>query len=475
MSQTLTQLLNTLSGPEKRYCNLYIKTFSGKDKDNIMINDFLSISQPKKKENSKNKTPVTSGNSTRLFYKLTDALYVYHQESLSPDESAYSRRARVLFTKGLYKEAYRLAERVINSNPQEHHLLKMETIEMRMLQALKTYDADYLNSEYQNDKKRLATLSKEYFNLIEYELLWATLRLESKDSYFFKTKNTLQSPLLKKEEKALSPFAKISFNKIKGFIAVKESDYPIANFHSNRARQLYEKYPYLIVKDPGDYLRTLTTICLSLIFNKLYSEAGDLLSRFDDSPDLFSKSKNAEVITEYFSFKVLMRLILAISNGEFKVPHYEIPELEKFFEKYKDFLPVDQSINTNLCLAVININNSHYRKAIRQINYVLKHSETFRRDIFHLAMMAELSIHYLLGNIELLESKLNSFKRHLATEELPFGFEKDLPNLLGKIIQSPGDKTNFTNLQEKIISNLQEEGKMIYLNFVTLLTIKPVK
>lgn len=474
MSFNLSQLLNTLNGAEKRYCSLYLKTFSNKKGQNKILNDFHSLQHASKKAIVKKKyTP--EGNSTRLFYKLVDALYVFHQESLCTNESVYSRRARLLFAKGLYKEGYRLTEKVVNSNPHEHHLLKMETIELRMLHALKTSDVDYLNTEFKNDKKRLVSLSKEYFNLIEFELLWASFRLESTDSYFFGKKNTLQSKLLKKEVYALSPFAKILFNKIKGFIAVKEQAYPEANYFANRAKQLYEEYPYLIAKDPGDYLRSLANICLSLIFNKSYSEAADILQQFDDSPDLFSKSKKAEVITEYFSFKVLMRLVLAISNGEFKVADYEISELEKLFDKYKDFLPVDQRLNTNLSFAVININNGNYRKAIKQINFVLKHSESFRRDIFHLALMAELSVHYLLGNVELLESKLNSFKRHLTKEELPFGFEKDLPYLLGKIIHSPGDKTNFTNLHDKITSSIQEEGKFIYTNYITLLTIKPVK
>lgn len=475
MSHQLSLLLNSLNGAEKRYCNLHLKTFSGKTQNNVLVNDYENISRNLKKNKSDKHTQITDGNSTRLYYKLIDALCDFHQVTLNPDEALFSRRARLLFSKGLYKEAYRLADKVIESNPQEHHLLKMETIELRMLNALKTSDIEYLKKEFKEDKVRLKNLSKEYFNLIEFELLWASFRLESTTSYFFGTKNTIKSPLLKSEENALTPFAKILFNKTNGFIAVKEGDYPAANFYANRAKLLYEQYPYLIEKDPGDYLRSVNNICLSLIFNKLYSEAAKLLSEFDSERDIFSRSKNAEVKTEFFSVKVLLRLLLAISNGEYKTIDYEIPELERMFEKYKSILPTDQKISSLLSFAIININHGNYRKAIKNLNYVIKHAEIFRKDLFHLALMAELSIHYLLGNVDLLESKLNSFKRHLNQEELPFGFEKDLPPLLNKIIQSPSEKSNFTDLHETIISSLNKENKFIYTNFITLLLLKPNK
>lgn len=467
MSYNLSQLLNTLTGAEKRYCNLYLKTFSNKGTPNKILNDFNSLQRISKKPSSE-KRNITEGNSTRLYYKLLDALFMFHQDSILPDEKQHIRRARVLYNKGFYKEAYKITDKILKQNPNENHLLKIEVIEMRILNALKASNVEYLNTDFSNDKKKLEDLSKEYFNLVDYEILWASFKLESTTSYFFSTKNSSQSNLLKNEDKAISPTAKVLFNKIKGFISIKEGNYPEANFHANRTKILYEQFPYLIKKDPGDYLRSIRNICISLIFNKMYAEADQLLNELENNNFEFINNKNADVITEYFTLLVLIRLDIIIASGKIIEYSKEVAELESKYNNLKELLPLNEKLNANLSFSVINIQSNNYRKALKQINYVLKNAEKFRKDVFHLALMSELAVHFFLDNIELVESKLNSFKRHLNDPDLPFGFEKELPYLLGKIIQTPEEKSNYTQLHHTITKSLEAENKLVYKNFISL-------
>lgn len=470
MSFNLLQLLSTLNGAEKRYCHLYLKTFSNKDTPNKILSDFNLLQRIAKKPSSPKKF-ITEGNSTRLYYKLLDALFMFHQDSILPDEKQLIRRARVLYSKGFNNEALKITEKILNQNPQTNHLIKIEVIELRMLSALKTSDLNYLKNNFSDDKKKLETLSKEYFNLLEYEGLWASFRLESTNSYFFGEKGTIKSKLLQNEEKAISPAAKVLYNKVKGFVAVKEGDYPAANFYANRAKFLYEQYPYLIKKDPGDYLRSLSNMCLALMFNKMYSEAEVILNDFQNHSFEFYKSKNVDVLTEYFKLKVLLRLVLFISAGKILDNFHEIKEHDIIFNELYEALPLDEKLNTHLSFSIFYINSGDYRKALKHINFVLKNAEKFRKDIFHLGLITELCVHYMNNNIDLLESKLNSFKRYINTNESPFSFEKELPHLLGKILQAPEEKLNYSNLHQAITKSLETENKMVYKNFIPLYLI----
>lgn len=470
MSFNLLQLLNTLNGAEKRYCNLYLKTFSNKNKTNKSLNDFNTFQRIAKNPKAVKKN-ITEGNSTRLYYKILDALFLFHQNTILPDQKQYVRRARVLYNKGLYKEAYKITDKILKLNPRENHLLKIEVIEMRIRNALKASNVDYLNSDFNEDKKKLEELSKEYFNLVDYETLWASFKLESTTSYFFGANNTSKSILLRSEDKAISPAAKVLYNKIKGFISIKEGNYPAANFHANRTKFLYEQFPYLIKKDPGDYLRSIRNICISLIFNKMYGEAEQLINELENKGFEFNANKNADVITEYFTLLVLIKLDIIIASGEIAEYTKKIAELELKYNSLKDLLPMNERLNANISFSLINIHSRNYRKALKQINYVLKNAEKFRKDVFHLALMSELVVHFFLENIQLLESKLNSFKRHISEQDLPFGFEKDIPLLLGKIIHSPEEKANYATLHDTITKSLEKENKLVYKNFISLYLI----
>ncbi|MBK7667786.1 MAG: hypothetical protein IPJ32_10860 [Sphingobacteriaceae bacterium] len=87
-----------------------MKTFSNKDTPNKILSDFNSLQRIAKKPSSPKKF-ITEGNSTRLYYKLLDALFMFHQDSILPDEKQLIRRARVLYSKGFNNEALKITEK----------------------------------------------------------------------------------------------------------------------------------------------------------------------------------------------------------------------------------------------------------------------------------------------------------------------------------------------------------------------------
>lgn len=473
MSNSIITLINNMSQAEKRYCKLYLKTFSGKD-GNKTIQD-LELMERVSKSKTKDKKNLTEGNSTRLYYKLLDALFLFHQDQILPDEELYTRRARLLYNKGLYNEADKIAAKILKQHPHENHLLKMEIIELRILNAMKNSNVDYLKNEFNTDKKRLKEISKEYFNLVDYETMWASVKLESTTSYFFGNKNSLNSSLLASEKNAISPAAKILYNKIQGFISIKEGDYPAANFYANRTKSLYQEHPSLIKKDPGDYLRSIRNICISLMFNKMYDEAEKLISELENNPIDFYKSRSADVIAEYFTIQVSIRMDLIISSGKMGEYSDELSKMESRYNSLKDSLPLNESLNANISFSLINIYNGHYRKALKQVNYVLKNASSFRKDVYHLALISELVVHFYLDNVDVLESKIASLRRLANDPELPFGFEKELPAIFTKLLDAPNNKALYDHLYKVVNDSLEKENKMVYRNFISLFYLHPKK
>jgi hypothetical protein len=94
-------------------------------------------------------------------------------------------------------------------------------------------------------------------------------------------------------------------------------------------------------------------MCLALMFNKMYAEAETLLNDFKNHSFEFYKSKNVDVLNEYFKLKVLLRLVLFISAGKILDNFNEIKAHESLFNELYEALTLDEKLNTHLSFSVI--------------------------------------------------------------------------------------------------------------------------
>ena len=134
----------------------------------------------------------------------------------------------------------------------------------------------------------------------------------------------------------------------------------------------------------------------------------------------------------------------------------------------------DEKASSFFNLSVLNLHVQNFRPALKHTIQALKISGTIRKDIYHLALMNEFTIHYFLGNTEVLFSKLAAYKRIIAKDEFVFGFEKELPDLLYEIFNNPQDTSGYKKLFERINSSIVKEGKQIYKHFISLFYLKPL-
>lgn len=478
MSNQLVQLIKSLTRNEKRYINLNLKTFSFDEHTNKLLADFNRIEKQFGLKRVKPGLQI-EGNSTRLYYKILDILFSLYKDQLYENENdnRLIKRSQILFNKGFYAEGIKHLNKVIYKGYSYSYLLRIEAIELKIKAAIKFVDVDYLNKNFESDKKLLAQYSTYYFNLVEYESMWAIIKVESTTNYFYgsnKEFSTKYEALLSDENKAFSPNAKIYFNQIKAFLAIKVQKLDEAFMHTARAREIFESHPEIRDNHFNEYLRTIRNLCIVYTHQKKHEQAEKLLDEIAVIIEGSRKKKAASLANDIFTLMVLLRMDIIISNYSIESNKLRLKGFEEELMQHEDHIATDEKATSYYYLSLMNLSIGNYRKALKLINPAIKLSGTVRKDVHHLALMAELVIHYYLGNTDLLFSKLTAYKRFIDKGELMFSFESKLPKLLGNVFNDPHHPKNFTKLKNEIEASITEENKGIYRPFIPLFLLKPV-
>ncbi|MBL7921209.1 MAG: hypothetical protein JNJ40_12905 [Bacteroidia bacterium] len=476
MSQQLINIIGSLTKTEKRYINLSLKAFSFDEESNGLLSDFNKIEKQLNLKKKKNDLLI-SGNSTRLYYKIIDILHQFHEQELpnSDDARKNLKRAKVLIFKGQHKEGFKLLNKIINDSTKYDYLTKIEALELKLNSAIESVNVDYLKIDYVNDKKLFSKFHKEYFNLMEFQSMEALIKLESSTLYFYGDDHELTQTyktLLEDEKNAFHPLAKIYFNKANAFLAMKRGKPDKAYVFAKRTIDLFEEYPIIKIKNLVSYLKSIRNLCLVLLFLKNHKDAEVVLDEAEVTLANFKKTNNIDIKTELFTLFVLIRTNILISNDLIEENIAKIKLFENEFKLNVDILKDDEKANSYLNFTILNIHLKNYRQALKYTIQALKVAGKVRKDIYHISLMNEISIHYFLGNSDVMLSKLNAYKRIIAKGDILFGFEKELPALLTAIFNSPQDKKLYENLFHKLNASLNKEGKMVTKPFIALFYLK---
>jgi hypothetical protein len=211
-----------------------------------------------------------------------------------------------------------------------------------------------------------------------------------------------------------------------------------------------------------------------LIYLKKYDEAEKILNELEPTFLSYNKYKTADVNTELITLLVILRMDIIISNKTISENINKIKFFENEIKLNINDLRDDEKASSFFNLSVLNLYVKNFRPALKHTIQALKISGTIRKDIYHLALMNEFTIHYFLGNTEVLFSKLAAYKRIIAKDEFVFGFEKELPDLLYEIFNNPQDTSGYKKLFEQINRSIVKEGKQIYKHFISLFYLKPL-
>jgi len=440
------------------------------------LSDFINL---EKKTSLKRRGPTikAEGNSTRVYYKILDILFALYKEHLYDNENdnRLIKRSQVLFHKGFYKEGVKQLNKVIYRGYTYSYLLRIEAIELKIKAAIKFVDVEYINENFENDKKLLGEFSNLYFNLVEFESIWAIIKVESTTNYFFGKSNTFSEKyksILENEDKALSPNAKVYFNQINAFLAMKNGKPDQAYNNMQRIRVLYNWYPEIKENNYNEYLRSNRNLCIVLMYQKRFHEALEVIEGIANSPELAMKIRLPAMKNDIFALIVLLRMDIIISSSAINENADRIKDFEVGLEESEKFIALDEKATCCFYLSLMHLSAGNYKQALKFVNPAIELSGVVRKDVHHLSLMAELAIHYVLGNTDLLFSRLVSYKRIIEKGEVVFSFEKKLPKLLNDVFERPNQVKYFNALCKEIDASLEEENKLVYKPFMALFLLK---
>ena len=471
--------MGSLSKNEKRYIHLNLKTYVNEKEHNYFLEDFENLdNHTGKKLNSENH-PSLKSNVTRLQQRILDILFQFHEDELpNSDESTRKlKRAKVLIHKGFYAEGVKLLDKIVHEEDDYDYLTKIEALELKLDSAIKFVDMDYLKNNLAAHKLVLNKLNQEYSTLIEFRTLEALIKLETTIYNFYDEKNELTPEyreLLRSEQKAFHPLAKIFFNKANAFLKVKAGTPDEALVFAIRTIELFEDYPGLKKKNILTYLKSVRNLCIIYIHLKRFSKAIQLLEATQEGTEHLFKHATADVRTELFTLMVLLRMEVIISEDKVHQNLDKLLTFTKAYQESSELLRNDEKASACLNLAIFNLEAGKFKSSLRHVIDMISYSKEVRKDLQHLGYMAEITLHYFLGNSDVLKSKISSYQRFLQKEGVLFSYEKDVIGLLKAIFDHPHISRNYKILHEAIRSSLEKEGKLMYLHYTFFMKLKPL-
>jgi hypothetical protein len=477
LSNGLIDMMKSLSKSEKRYIHLNLKTYVNDKERNYFLEDFEELDKLCSANKQHKLSFQFKSNVTRFQQRLLDILFQFHEVDLpNSDESTRKlRRAKVLIHKGFYRDAFKLLDKIISEENDYDYLTKMEALELKMETAIKYVDIDFLKNHIHSHRELLIKLNKEYANLIEFQSLEALIKLEATTYYFYSDQNELMPSyknLLSDESNAFHPMAKIYFNKANAFLLVKKGNPHDAKKFAKRALDLFETHPSLKKKSFLTYLKSLRNLCIIYIYTKQFSSAEQVLNNAFISNESFQKHSTADVRTELFTLIVLLRMEILISGASVTQNLDKLGEFTKAYENSSHLLKNDEKASACLNLAIFNFEAGKYRVSLRYILEVLNYAKDVRKDLQHLAYMAEITLHYFLGHSEVLITKINAYKRFLKNEGVMFSFELPAISFLQSISENPHVTSHYKMLEDSIMTSLKEENKLMYAHYIFFLKLK---
>ncbi|MDT7831736.1 hypothetical protein RQM59_05055 [Flavobacteriaceae bacterium S356] len=482
----LNDIIRTLSSDEQKQFVLFLeKKNKRKDTKNIqlfqlILQEELSINEMSQKIYKTTNKDALYALRKRLYQSVIDFTANHSLEdegSIDMQIIKYLLAARNYLTKGHYRMGYRVLDKA-EPIAKEHQLYPLlnEIYHTKIQYAYKSTDLDI---EALIDKFKR---NQELHNLDEeLNIAYAKIRRKIKEilhngvivDFQHLVENTFKEHQINLEEalsfkslyqlitiNSLSAFATKDYLKIENFLLSK---YEIVKDHKSKEKQLYY------------HIYVLYHIANTLFRNKKFSESSKYLAVMHEHM-LLKKGKY------YSSFKVKYYLLLGLNKNYSNQSSEAIKIFEPFVSKKHPDL--SSLLDIYLSLTMCYFQQGEFKKAMRLFSkfyhtdkwYIEKTGKewTMKKNLI------EILLHLELENLELLESRLLSFKRSYYQHLKAIGQERAIIYLsfIEAYYKDPSNVTS-TQFKSKVESSFEwitsKEEDIFVMSFYAWLKSKMEK
>jgi len=221
---------------------------------------------------------------------------------------------------------------------------------------------------------------------------------------------------------------------------------------------LIEEYPKLYIHLYGFYAR-YAAITANLLKAK---EAIDHLRNIKSH----SSFQTNDLQNTIFTRLSIYDLMYFNYSGNYAVSLNMAYDIEKILKEKKNRLPSQELTTINFLLFVSHFASNQYKQSLKYINEISNSDyETSRQDLFRLAKICNLIVHYELKNFDYLEYSFKSVKRFFAKIEYPFEYENAFMKFFKHIAISKKQTTVsddlFLDFKNKLLEIFKDPHQVI--------------
>lgn len=466
-SESLIQLINSLTKQEKKEFSIYISNKPEKDYIFLFrLIDDKKISDPEELKQCFLKAKPTSSFNTVVIY-LFDLLIEILTELRTEQDSYYLLfnellHARVLYEKSMYQECFQVLKKVKEKAVYyENHfaLLVAQRLELNYLLTLDFEEVDekkLLNKQYKmnNTLKNIRQLNEQssLYELLKLRMLnrGASRSLEETQ----KLDDLVTSEISIVASAGVENFEiKKNHQLFQANYFVTVGDYRAAFNSFVELNKLFEENTHLWNNPPVYYLMTVEGMLESLRIMHNYEGMDYFIGKLEK---LSSPSSSFQLNVTYVIF--IYRLFSYIDRGEFEQAGLWIAEHQASLIDKMALLKEQQQAEMSLYVALIHLGNGEYRKARKRLSTTIGRGHLYSLPLFRTIRIVNVMIHYELGDVDYIQSEVRSIKREMSKNK---GYNLKVESFLLKFLNY-----SFVNTDRKkrarIWESMAEEVHALY-------------
>ncbi len=492
-SDTLFELIKSLSPSEKRHFKLYAQRHIVGEENNY-LKLFETIDKQEEYEEEALKKKFRHEKFIQQLHVAKNYLYTLILKALNEFHTADSANiqlreqlnsAEILFGKGLYKQASKILIKLKEqSYKYEKQVYILEVILLENKIAFALQDMEVAKQVITQSAREEEQLLSDYQEARRYKHLSDRLKI------FITTRGTarraedtrelesiIEHPLLNNEQKAISFSTKYSFFNVYCKYFTIQEDYKHAYPYSSKLVLLIESHPERIQKKPQSYLLALNNLLAIL----------KELRKFDEFEIALQKLKSIQCKTVHFQSRAFSYIFIHEWNFSFYTGGYQkclalIPFLEKGLQQYDKQITRDLKLLFYFNVFYVHFVLDQFQHAAKWLNKILNDKRTeVRQDIRNFATVTNIILHYETKDYDLLEYLIRSTQRLLEKEKDSHEFEllvlthikqlikKDSAEEKRKIFIKLRNKLLFANLENYLIAFSRGSSEKIILNSFDIL------
>lgn len=447
----LLLLVKSLTKTEKTYFKKYgYKNTLSRENSFIKLFDILcKIPKGTKYDEKQIKKIFSNARMLKQFHASKNYLYNlimrslrdYHRKSLKTREIIdLIHNVEILYSRGLYahcQKAVNRAKQLAELYEEYTLLIEISNWQKKLVQAnpFKNIEKDEIEEIFRYDNNLLNTLK----NINEY---W---RCSSRLYYLYKKKGgprnkkefsefekIFNESILNGESKARSYQAMVYYLNIKVFQSNLYSD--AEGFYKNCIKMMNfrDGKPMLISTNVNSYVSALSNLLSVQIALKKYDEATETIKKMRNI-----RSGSRLTDSSIFINTTIYQMGMYINMGEFENGLNIVTDAEAKIPAYFDLIKEDNLIIIYYFAAYMNFGAGRYNDALKWLNLIFNGPKPkLRMDVFGLAQILNMIVHYKLNNYQLLEYTFKSTYRFFLkknklykAENIVLSFFRKLPGI----------------------------------------------